>query len=131
MKHKLRLSDYLEHMQQAAALATSYVKALDKASFLQDKRTQQAVMMNLVILGEAAGNVVAVEPVFAQDHPEIPWRVIRATRNRMAHGYFDINLDVIWDTVQTALPALLQVLPRVIDAARRDDASPPPPSAAS
>ncbi len=47
---------------------------------------------------------------FADSHPEIPWRSMRGMRNRIAHGYFDINLDVVWDTVDTALPQLLQRL---------------------
>lgn len=47
---------------------------------------------------------------FADAHPEVPWRSMRGMRNRIAHGYFDINLDVVWDTVQTALPELLKHL---------------------
>lgn len=46
-------------------------------------------------------------------HPAIPWRNIRGMRNRIAHGYFDINLDVVWDTVHTALPDLLPQLSAV------------------
>ena len=49
-----RLSDYLEHMQQAATDACDFVKGLDKNDFLEDKRTQQAVIMSLIIIGEAA-----------------------------------------------------------------------------
>lgn len=44
-------------------------------------------------------------------HPEVPWRAMRGMRNRIAHGYFDINLEVVWETVQTALPELLRKLP--------------------
>ena len=51
---------------------------------------------------------------FTEAHPQVPWRNMRGMRNRMAHGYFDIN--VVWDTVQTALPELLKQLPTV----RRD-----------
>lgn len=47
---------------------------------------------------------------FAQTHEQVPWRNMRGMRNRIAHGYFDVNLDVVWDTVQTALPELLQQL---------------------
>lgn len=50
---------------------------------------------------------------FTEAHPEVPWRSMRGMRNRIAHGYFDINLDVVWDTVQTALPELLKQLPGV------------------
>jgi len=54
---------------------------------------------------------------FVQSHPDIPWRNMRGMRNRIAHGYFEINLDIVWDTVQTALPELLKQLPAVCNAA--------------
>lgn len=101
-----RLADYLEHMQQATFDACTFVEGLDKDDFREDKRTQQAVIMSLIILGEAATKIMDTYTEFSQAHPEIPWRSMRGMRNRIAHGYFDINLDVVWDTVQLALPAL-------------------------
>lgn len=111
-----RLPDYLDHMRQAATDACGFVEGLGKAAFVSDKRTQQAVIMSLVIVGEAATKVMERYPDFVQSHVEVPWRSMRGMRNRIAHGYFDINLDVVWDTVQTALPALLEQLVSV----RRD-----------
>lgn len=111
-----RLPDYLDHMQQAATDACGFVDGLGKADFLVDKRTQQAVIMSLIIIGEAATKVMDGYAEFIQAHPEVPWRSMRGMRNRIAHGYFDINLDVVWETVQAALPALLKELPHV----RRD-----------
>ena len=113
MSQENRLPDYLEHMRQAAADACGFVAGMDKAGFVADKRTQQAVVMSLVILGEAATKVMDGFAGFAQAHPQVPWRNMRGMRNRIAHGYFDINLDVVWDTVQTALPELLRQLPGV------------------
>jgi uncharacterized protein with HEPN domain len=83
---------------------------LGKDDFLSDKRTQQAVIMSLIIIGEAATKVMDAYADFTRAHSEVPWRSMRGMRNRIAHGYFDINLDVVWDTVQTALPALSQQL---------------------
>ncbi|QXP90542.1 HepT-like ribonuclease domain-containing protein [Methylococcus capsulatus] len=111
-----RLPDYLEHIQQAATDACGFVEGLSKDDFLADKRTQQAVIMSLIIIGEAATKVMEGHAEFTQAHPEVPWRSMRGMRNRIAHGYFDINLDVVWETVQTALPDLLKQLPAV----RRD-----------
>jgi uncharacterized protein with HEPN domain len=108
-----RLPDYLEHIRQAASDACSFAGGLSKADFLADKRTQQAVIMNLIIIGEAATKVMNQYPEFVNRHPEIPWRSMRGMRNRIAHGYFDINLDVVWDTVQTALPGLLEQMQNV------------------
>jgi uncharacterized protein with HEPN domain len=120
-----RLPDYLDHMQQAATDARGFVEGLNKDDFLEDKRTQQAVIMSLIILGEAATKVMEGYAGFAENHPEVPWRSMRGMRNRIAHGYFDINLDVVWGTVQTALPVLLEQLPAVRRAAEEDGAKGP------
>lgn len=109
-----RLVDYLNHMRQAIADAQSFTEDMAREDFLQDKRTQQAVVMSLIVLGEAATKVMDQCPAFAEQHKHIPWRSMRGMRNRIAHGYFDINLEVVWETVQVALPALkvqLDVLP--------------------
>lgn len=82
-----RLPDYLDHMQQAAQDACSFVEGMSREDFLADKRTQQAV-----IIGEAATKVVDRYPEFARSHSEIAWRNMRGMRNRIAHGYFEINL---------------------------------------
>lgn len=101
-----RLADYLDHMRQAVADACGFVDGMDRAVFLKDRRTQQAVVMSLIVLGEAATKVMERHAAFAEAHRDIPWRNMRGMRNRIAHGYFDIDLDVVWDTIQTALPEL-------------------------
>jgi uncharacterized protein with HEPN domain len=113
-----RLPDYLDHMLQAATDACGFVEGLGKDGFLADKRTQQAVIMSLIIIGEAATKVIDGYSEFTQAHPEVPWR---SMRNRIAHGYFDINLDVVWETVQTALPGLLKQLSAVRQDADDED----------
>jgi uncharacterized protein with HEPN domain len=118
-----RLTDYIDHLQQAATDACTFVEGLGKADFLEDKRTQQAVIMSLVIIGEAATKVMDSYAEFTLSHAQIPWRSMRGMRNRIAHGYFDINLDVVWDTVQTALPDLLKQLPSVRQDAQNEDRS--------
>jgi len=97
-------------MQQAAADACGFVEGLSKADFLADKRTQQAVIMSLIIIGEAATKVMDRYAEFSAQHSEVPWRSMRGMRNHIAHGYFDINLDVVWETVKSALPELLERL---------------------
>ncbi|MFT3930868.1 MAG: DUF86 domain-containing protein [Spongiibacteraceae bacterium] len=114
-----RLGDYLEHMQQAATDACAFIEGMKKEDFLDDKRTQQAVIMSLVIVGEAATKIMDRYGSFTEAHPNIPWRNMRGMRNRIAHGYFDINLEVVWETAKTALPDLLQCLPSVCNDAAR------------
>ena len=79
--------------------------------------------MSLVILGEAATKVMDGYPGFVQAQTQVPWRNMRGMRNRIAHGYFDINLDLVWDTVQSALPELLALWPAVRQQADRHDQS--------
>ena len=116
-----RLPDYIDHIQQAAADACCFVEGLVKNDFLADKRTQQAVIMSLIIIGEAATKIMDGYAEFTQTHPEVPWRSMRNMRNRMAHGYFDINLDVVWETAQEWLPELLNQLPSVRQGADEED----------
>lgn len=67
--------------------------------------------MSLIIIGEAATQVIDRYAAFADAHAPIPWRSMRGMRNHIAHGYFDINLELVWETLQTALPDLLDRLP--------------------
>jgi uncharacterized protein with HEPN domain len=112
MDEKLR--DYLRHMQEGTRLAADYISDMDKADFLTDKRTQQAVIMNLVIIGEAATRIMSDFPEFTSAYPKIPWRNMRGMRNRIAHGYFDIDLDQVWETANKALPDLNAQLDAIV-----------------
>ena len=76
-----RLPDYIDHIQQAAADVCSFVEGLAKVDFLTDMRTQQAVIMSLIIIGEAATKVMEGYVAFTQSHPEVPWRAMRGMRN--------------------------------------------------
>jgi uncharacterized protein with HEPN domain len=105
-----RLSDYLIHMQDAAIDACAFVDGMSKDEFFADRRTQRAVIMSIIIIGEAATKVTDRYGAFAEKHPDVPWRSMRGMRNRITHGYFDINLDVVWDTGQSALPDLQERL---------------------
>jgi len=81
------------------------------AEFKADKRTNQAVVMNLIIIGEIAARIMDRHPDFARTHHQIPWQDMRGMRNRIAHGYFEIDLGIVWDTLIRAIPDLLRKLP--------------------
>lgn len=114
-----RLPDYLDHILRAASDARDFVEGMSNGDFLIDKRTQQAVIMNLIIIGEAATKIMDGYAEFTEKHAEVPWRSMRNMRNRMAHGYFDINLDLVWETVQEWLPELLKQLPEMLEHANQ------------
>jgi uncharacterized protein with HEPN domain len=108
-----RLGEYIDQMLTAANDARRFINGMSKEDFLADKRTQQAVVMSLVIIGEAAARIMDKHSQFVADNSEIPWRGMRGMRNRVTHGYFDIDLNVVWATTQTALPDLLSQLERL------------------
>lgn len=114
-----RLPDYLDHMLEAVRLAGSYIDGMSRIEFFADKRTQQAAIMNLVIIGEIATKLLHEHHDFLDHYPDVPWNGMRGMRNRIAHGYFDINLDVVWDTLTLALPQLQAALSAIREDALR------------
>lgn len=109
-QRKFRQLDYVGHMLEAIRLVRDYAEGISRDEFFADKKTQQAVVLNIMIIGEAATQIGNEYPEWADQHPQIQWRAMRGMRNRMAHGYFDINLQVVWDTVQLSLPELEEKL---------------------
>ncbi len=101
----------MDHIRRAATDASDFVAGLTKEDFLADKRVQHAVGMSLIIIGEAASKIMDRHPEFVEENPDLPWHSMRSMRNRVAHGYYDINLDIVWETAQIALPDLLRRLP--------------------
>lgn len=73
-KHHLTLEDYLVHIEEAALLACDYTRDMTRDVFLTDRKTQQAVNYNIMILGEAATQIINEYPDFVEAHDDIPWR---------------------------------------------------------
>lgn len=113
-----RLPLWLDQMHEAASQALAYVEGMDKAAFVTDKRTQQAVVLNLLVIGELAAKLLEQHGDFVLEHPGIAWASMKGMRNRIAHGYFELDIGVVWETVQRALPDLLARLPAVRVAAQ-------------
>jgi len=90
-----RLSDYLEHIVQAIERIDLYVEGLAEPAFMLDHRTQDAVIRNFEIIGEACNNVAKHFPAYADSHPEVPWRFAYDMRNVLAHGYFKVDLEIL------------------------------------
>lgn len=115
-----RLADYLTHIQVAIERIHRYVEDIDEAAFLQSEMAQDAVIRNVEIIGEASHNIEQHYPTFAVEHPELPLAFAYQMRNAVAHGYFQVDLEIVWKTVHADLPGLyeqvrelLQYLPHV------------------
>ena len=102
----LRINDILD----AIAAIEGFTQGMDLATFAGDRRTIDAVLHNLMAIGEGA-NHVPDDVVLA--HPEIPWRDMRDMRNVVVHEYFGVNKEIIWDTVCLNPPPLVEPLRRL------------------
>lgn len=100
----LRLHDYLQHMIAAMGRIGAFTADMDHAAFMADIKTQDAVIRNLQIIGEAAQNIRRRHQDFIATHPGLPWRAAYGMRNALTHGYFTVDLDRVWTTVQDDLP---------------------------
>ncbi len=90
----------------------SFVAGATLEQFRTDAKTLKAVAADLMIIGEAANHV----PDEVQDaHTDVPWLAMRAMRNRIVHVYFDVDPDILWDTVQHDLPKLADPLKKLLD----------------
>jgi len=89
-----------------------FTKNMSFVEFQNDRKTIKAVLYNLAIIGEAAGSLL---PEIEILYPEIPWVDIRGIRNIVVHEYFRVNLEIIWKTIQTDLPPLIQQLQEVME----------------
>lgn len=98
---------YLDDMIGFAEKALAYTDGFDQAAFEASALTYDATLRNLELIGEAATHI---PDAVRKQHPEIPWRLIVATRNRLIHGYLGIDNDTVWSIIQDELPVLLQRL---------------------
>lgn len=101
-----RLPDYLGHILEAIERIHSYVEDVDEVGFLASKIIQDAVIRNLEVIGEASRNIERDHPEFAASHPELPLTLANDMRNALAHGYFKVDLGIVWKTIQGNLPDL-------------------------
>jgi uncharacterized protein with HEPN domain len=95
---------YLDDMIDFSEKALAYSEGLDQESFVASGLNYDATVRNLELIGEAATHIP--ESV-RKAHPQIPWRLIIATRNRLVHGYLGIDNDTLWSIIQTDVPELL------------------------
>lgn len=98
--------DIIAQMLHATARARIYVEGMSKEDFMADPKTQDAVVMKILIIGELAAKILDKHTDFVAQHPQIPWQFMKGIRNRMADGYFELDLGIIWDTVATDLLVL-------------------------
>ncbi len=98
---------YVDDMIAFAEKVLAYTAGLDQNAFVANALVYDATLRNLELIGEAAAHV---PDDVRQAHPQVPWRMIIATRNRLIHAYLGIDNDTLWSIVETDVPALLPAL---------------------
>ena len=107
-----RLADYLARILQAIERIQRYTEGMDEAGFLRSEMAQDAVIRNFEVLGEASRNVGRDHPAFVAAHAELPLSFAYEMRNALAHGYFKVDLGIVWKTIETELPLLQRQVQR-------------------
>ncbi|MGH7594175.1 MAG: HepT-like ribonuclease domain-containing protein [Gemmatimonadales bacterium] len=102
---------YLLHIRDALGRIADYT-APGRAAFLNDPRTQDAVVRNLEIVGEAAKRVSEKTRNLA---PDVPWRAVSGMRDKLIHDYFGVNLEIVWQVVEREGPALRRHVDSILD----------------
>lgn len=93
----------IQDMKEAINRIISYTSRMDYDGFRQDYKTQDAVIRNIEILGEAA-KLLSDET--KEKYPNIPWKDIVGTRDKLIHDYFGVSIDVVWDIAKNEIPTL-------------------------
>jgi uncharacterized protein with HEPN domain len=101
----------LQHMLEAAREAMSFAARKTQANLEEDKMFALALIREIEVIGEAASKV---SEETKQQNPQIAWGDIVATRNRLIHAYFEVDLDLVWQTVVYELPPLAEALSKLV-----------------
>lgn len=107
----------LDDILEASRKIRTYTAGLSLADFQADEKTVDAVVRNLEIIGEAIKKLPAE---IRDTHPDIPWRKIAGLRDILIHQYFGIDLEIIWEVVETKLPSLTSRVAEILSAAEDD-----------
>ncbi|MFA6979353.1 MAG: DUF86 domain-containing protein [Ignavibacteriaceae bacterium] len=101
----------IRHMIDASEEALSFVRTAKKEEFSQSRQLILSVIKDIEIIGEAASKISEETKL---KYSEIPWKDIVGMRNRLIHGYFDVNINLVWNTTKNNLPPLIKSLKEII-----------------
>jgi len=110
---------YLRDILGAATAAQEYILGLERETFLSLREKQDAVIRSLEVVGEAAGRL---SDKTRAAMPEIPWEKLRGMRNILIHQYDNVDLELVYDTVNQHLPSLAQAVRAYLDRMEKEDA---------
>ena len=106
MSKVFRVVEYLGHILEAIDRLKAGTDGVTEEEFMHGSIHQDIAIRNIEVIGEASHNIMAHYPQFAAEHPELELKDAYDMRNRVIHGYFDIDQDKLWETVQKSIPIL-------------------------
>ena len=101
----------LEDMLDAIKRIESYLRDTNEKKFDGDLMRQDAIMLQIEIIGEAARHI---SPDFQEQHNELPWSKMIGMRNKIVHDYFEIDVSKIWDTAKNDIPSLKKAISKLL-----------------
>lgn len=117
----LRLIDYPGHISKAVERIKKYTDNLDETAFKASDIVQDAVIRNFEVIGEASNNILRINPEFIDEHPELPLKFAYDMRNQLSHGYFTVDLGIVWRTANRNIPILGAQIISMIEVLNTDD----------
>lgn len=109
------VEDYHADILHAVADIDSFVQGMDFSAFAADKKTVNAVIRSLEVIGEATKKI---PPEIRQHYPLLPWREIAGMRDKLIHEYFGVDLEIVWTTIQTDLDGLAEAAGKILEKVR-------------
>ena len=101
----------IQHMIDAAEEALTFISGITEANFSKNRMIILSIVKDIEIIGEAASKISEETQI---KNPDIPWKDIIGMRNRLIHGYFDVDIKILWNTTKNNLPSLLKTLRAVV-----------------
>lgn len=101
---------YLEHILEAIGKIENFTIEISRFDFDRNVMIQDAVIRNIEIIGEATKKITKQ---FTQSHPEIPWQDMAGMRDKLIHDYLDVDIDVVWKTIEVDLPLLKELISKI------------------
>jgi uncharacterized protein with HEPN domain len=101
---------YLEHILEAIVKIENFTNGISRFDFGRNVMIQDAVIRNIEIIGEATKKI---SKSFTQSHQEIPWSEMAGMRDKLIHDYLDVDIDVVWKTIEADLPLLKELISNI------------------
>jgi uncharacterized protein with HEPN domain len=108
----LSLTEYVRHIRDEADYLIEMSRLIDKTAFLADETLKRAFVRSLEIIGDAAKRVA---PKMKEQSPDIEWRLMSGMRDRLIHGYFGVDYEIVWDVVVNKIPDLRSRIERLLN----------------